>query len=184
MKLKDELPVDHHLAVVYRYGAAFCGLMLIAFGCLGLADVLTPLSTNGEVAGMATNVALSVISLVVGAALVAGGFIGGTFASDLNMTVGTLFLLSGFYHVFTLDRSANFLDFGMTNVVFSFLAGLIILSFGMYGRVSSKLSHDNPFWRRRHPEQAAEEGATQHPAANAALTKRQGRALGGGRSPE
>ncbi|MFE6160706.1 DUF4383 domain-containing protein [Streptomyces sp. NPDC056486] len=172
MKLRDELPVDHHLAAVYRYGAAFCGLLLIVFGCLGLADALTPLSTNGEVAGLSTNVALSVISLVVGAALVLGGIIGGTFASALNMSVGTLFLLSGFYHLFTLDRPANFLDFGMTNVLFSFAAGLLILTFGMYGRVSSKLPHDNPFWRRRHPEQAAREDDTRQGVARAELSNR------------
>ncbi|MFF3645550.1 DUF4383 domain-containing protein [Streptomyces sp. NPDC002564] len=169
MKLQDELPVDHHLAGVYRYGAAFCGLVLIAFGCLGLADALTPFSTSGNVAGLATNTALSVISLVVGAALVAGGVVGGTFASDLNMTVGTLFILSGFYHLFTLDRPANFLDFGMSNVVFSFVVGLLILTFGMYGRVSSKLPHDNPFWRRRHPEQAAREDVARHAAVRTAL---------------
>ncbi|MFC8127117.1 DUF4383 domain-containing protein [Streptomyces sp. NPDC057302] len=177
MKLRDELPVDHHLAAVYRYGAAFCGLVLITFGCLGLADALTPLSTNGEVAGLSTNVALSVISLVVGAALVVGGFVGGTFASALNMSVGTLFLLSGFYHLFTLDRPANFLDFGMTNVLFSFVAGLMILTFGMYGRVSSKLSHDNPFWRRRHPEQAAREDDTRQATARAGLPHREATAL-------
>ncbi|MEU6762415.1 DUF4383 domain-containing protein [Streptomyces sp. NPDC046853] len=180
MKLQDELPVDHHLAAVYRYGAAFCGLVLIAFGCLGLADALTPLSTNGEVAGLSTNVALSVISLAVGAALVLGGFVGGTFASTLNMTVGALFLLSGFYHLFTLDRPANFLDFGMTNVLFSFVAGLMILTFGMYGRVSSKLPHDNPFWRLRHPEQAAREDGTGSTAGRPELPDREKTALESG----
>ncbi|MEW1927508.1 DUF4383 domain-containing protein [Streptomyces sp. NPDC088360] len=177
MKLQDELPVDHHLAVVYRYGAALCGLVLITFGCLGLADALTPLSTNGDVAGLSTNVALSVISLTVGTALILGGAIGGTFASALNMSVGTLFLLSGFYHLFTLDRPANFLDFGMTNVLFSFAAGLLILTFGMYGRVSSKLSHDNPFWRRRHPEQAAHEEDARRSAGPAQLSNREPPAL-------
>ncbi|MCF3120194.1 DUF4383 domain-containing protein [Streptomyces arenae] len=169
MKLQEELPVDHHLAGVYRYGAAFCGVVLIIFGCLGLADALTPFSTSGSVAGLTTNTALSIISLAVGAALVVGGIVGGGFASNLNMTVGTLFLLSGFYHVFTLDRPANFLDFGMSNVVFSFVTGLMILTFGMYGRVSSKLPHDNPYWRRRHPEQAAREDSARQARARAGL---------------
>ncbi|MGW6488721.1 DUF4383 domain-containing protein, partial [Streptomyces sp. NPDC055056] len=30
-------------------------------------------------------------------------------------------------------------------------------TFGMYGRVSSKLPHDNPYWQRRHARQAARE---------------------------
>ncbi|WP_328908221.1 DUF4383 domain-containing protein [Streptomyces sp. NBC_00234] len=158
MKLQDELPVDHHLARVYRYGAAFCGVVLLVFGCLGFADALSPFDTAGDrIAGMTTNVALSVLSTVVGLALIAGAVVGGNVASTLNMAVGALFLLSGFAHIFVLGRPANVLDFGMTNVIFSFVMGLIILTFGMYGRVSSKLSHDNPYWQRRHPQQAAHE---------------------------
>ncbi|MFF2775998.1 DUF4383 domain-containing protein [Streptomyces sp. NPDC058052] len=158
MKLKEELPVDHHLATVYRVGAAVCGCLLLVFGCLGFADVLSPFDTSGDkIAGMTTNSALSVISVVVGMVLLAGAVVGGNVASTVNMIVGALFLLSGFYHLFVLDRPANFLDFGMTNVVFSFVMGLLIITFGMYGRVSSKLSHDNPYWRRRHPREAAAE---------------------------
>lgn len=158
MKLSDELPVDHRLALVYRYGAAFCGLVLILFGCLGFADALTPFNTSGDhIVGMTTNTTLSVISLVVGLALIGGAVVGGNFASTLNMTVGALFLLSGFAHIFILDRSANILDFGMTNVIFSFVMGLVILTFGMYGRVSSKLPHNNPYWQSRHPSRTTEE---------------------------
>ncbi|MFF5900808.1 DUF4383 domain-containing protein [Streptomyces argenteolus] len=168
MKLKDELPVDHHLATVYRYGAGFCGVVLLVFAGLGFADALSPFDTAGEtIAGMTTNVGLSTISTVVGLALLVGAVIGGNFASVLNMTVGALFVLSGFAHLFVLDRPANILDFGMTNVVFSFVMGLLIATFGMYGRVSSKLTHDNPYWQRRHPDQAARrrEAATALPDA-------------------
>ncbi|RFC75092.1 DUF4383 domain-containing protein [Streptomyces sp. AcE210] len=160
MELKDELPLDHKLAQVYRWGAAVCGAVLLVFGCLGLADRLSPFNTNGgQIAGMSTNGVLSLISVVVGLALVAGGVIGGNFASTLNMAVGALFLISGFVHVFILGKGANVLDFGMTNVIFSFVMGLVILTFGMYGRVSSRLPHDNPYWRRRHPREAAAEAA-------------------------
>ncbi|MFE7901413.1 DUF4383 domain-containing protein [Streptomyces sp. NPDC057424] len=156
MKLRDELPVDHHLATVYRYGAGFCGLVLLLFAALGFADALSPFDTAGDrIAGMTTDVALSVISAVAGVALLAGAVIGGNVASTLDMTVGALFVLSGFAHVFVLDRPANILGFGMTNVIFSFVMGLVVATFGMYGRVSGKLSHDNPYWRRRHPGQAA-----------------------------
>ncbi|MFD7683690.1 DUF4383 domain-containing protein, partial [Streptomyces sp. NPDC060187] len=158
MKLQDELPVDHQLGAVYRWGAAFCGVVLLVFGSLGFADELSPFTTDGNtVAGLSSNGALSLISVLVGVALIAGGFIGGNVASGLNMVVGTLFLLSGFVHIFILDRPANILGFGMTNVIFSFVMGLVILTFGMYGRVSSKLPHDNPYWQRRHPREAAQE---------------------------
>ncbi|MFI0967782.1 DUF4383 domain-containing protein [Streptomyces sp. NPDC021080] len=158
MNLQDELPIDHHLAAVYRWGAAFCGVVLLVFGALGFADELSPFTTDGRsIAGMSTNGTLSLISVMVGLALIIGGVIGGNVASTLNMVVGTLFVLSGFVHIFILDRPANVLGFGMTNVIFSFVMGLVILTFGMYGRVSSKLPHDNPYWQRRHPREAAEE---------------------------
>ncbi|MFJ2234969.1 DUF4383 domain-containing protein [Streptomyces sp. NPDC087859] len=170
MQLRDELPVDHKLATVYRYGAAFCGVVLLIFGILGFADQLSPFGTDGDtIAGMTTNGVLSLISIVVGLALIAGAVIGGNFASTLNMTVGTLFLLSGFWHIFVLDKAANFLDFGLTNVMFSFVMGLMILTFGMYGRVTSRLPHDNPYWRRRHPRQAAEESLARRRRAAAAI---------------
>lgn len=158
MRLSDELPVDHRLATVYRYGAAFCGLTLLVFGVLGFADELKPFDTSGQhIAGMSSNGVLSLISVVVGLALIGGAVVGGNFASTLNMVVGVLFLLSGFVHIFILDRSANILDFGMTNVLFSFVMGLVVLTFGMYGRVSGTLPHDNPYWRRRHAREAARE---------------------------
>ncbi|MGW5731573.1 MULTISPECIES: DUF4383 domain-containing protein [Streptomyces] len=151
MDLRDELPVDHGLNRVYRVGAALCGLILIVFGCLGLADQLAFFDTDGaEVAAMSTNGLLSVLSLASGGVLIAGAVIGGNTASTINIAVGGLFVLSGFYHLFILDRPANFLDFRMSNVIFSFVVGLLVATFGMYGRVSGGLPHDNPYWRSRH----------------------------------
>ncbi|WP_369211568.1 DUF4383 domain-containing protein [Streptomyces flavofungini] len=153
MKLQEDFPVDHRLGLVYRTGAALCGVILLVFGCLGFADQLSFFDTDGtRVAGLSTNGLLSLISVIVGLVLVAGGVIGGNIASTLNMIVGTLFVLSGFFHLFVLDRPANVLGFAMSNVIFSFVMGLLIVTFGMYGRVSGGLPHDNPYWRQRHPD--------------------------------
>ncbi|NEE30110.1 DUF4383 domain-containing protein, partial [Streptomyces sp. SID7982] len=76
-----------------------------------------------QIAGLTSNGLLSLISLLVGAVLIGGAAVGGNVASTVNMTVGTLFLLSGFIHLFILDRSANILDFSMANVIFSFVMG-------------------------------------------------------------
>ncbi|MCZ7457205.1 DUF4383 domain-containing protein [Streptomyces sp. WMMC940] len=168
MRLGDELPVDHSLATVYRAGAALCGAVLLVFACLGFADGLGFFETDGaRVAGLSSNGLLSLISLCVGLLLLGGALVGGNAASTLNMIVGASFLLSGFVHLFLLGRPANILDFGMSNVVFSFVMGLLIVTFGMYGRVSGGLPHDNPYWRGRHPEQARREA------------RAPGRALGG-----
>ncbi|MFE5585269.1 DUF4383 domain-containing protein [Kitasatospora sp. NPDC056531] len=152
MKLQDELPtVDRRLALVWRVGAALGGIFLIVFGAFGLADHPGFLDTRGDrIAGLSTNGALSILSIVVGAILVVGAIIGGNFASTLNMVVGVLFVLSGFYGLTVLGRpEANILNFRMSNVLFAFIFGIVVTTFGMYGRVSSHLPHDNPFWRER-----------------------------------
>ncbi|MER7669734.1 DUF4383 domain-containing protein [Kitasatospora sp. NPDC096128] len=152
MKLHDELPtVDRRLALVWRVGAGLGGIFLIVFGILGLTDHPGFLATHGDrIAGLSTNGALSILSIVAGAVLVVGAVIGGNFASNLNMVVGVLFVLSGFYGLAVLGRpDANILNFRMSNVLFAFVFGVIVTTFGMYGRVSSHLPHDNPFWRER-----------------------------------
>ncbi|GAA3004646.1 hypothetical protein GCM10020229_15690 [Kitasatospora albolonga] len=156
MKLQDELPVDHRLNQVYRIGAGLCGAVLLVFGCLGLADGLSFFSTDGEdVAGLSSNGLLSVVSLVVAAVLITGAVIGGNTASTVNIVVGTLFVVSGFVNLALLERSANLLAFRMPNVIFSFVMGLLIATFGMYGRVSAGLPRNNPYWRHRHPTATA-----------------------------
>ncbi|MFJ3701851.1 MULTISPECIES: DUF4383 domain-containing protein [Streptomyces] len=157
-RLDEHLPVDHRLSQVYRVGAGLMGLVLVAFGVLGLIDRIGFFDTGGDtVAGLNTNGALSILSICVGLLLFVGMVIGGNFASTLNMVLGIAFVISGFVNLALLDTGLNFLAFQMQNVLFSFVVGLLLMMFGMYGRVSGGLPHDNPYWRARHPEQVATE---------------------------
>ncbi|MBA4864245.1 DUF4383 domain-containing protein [Streptomyces sp. PSKA54] len=156
--LDEHLPVDHRLSKFYRVGAGLMGLVLVAFGIFGLIGKVGFFDTRGDtVAGLSTNGALSVLSICIGLLLFVGMVIGGNFASTVNMIVGVAFILSGFVNLALLDTSFNFLAFRIPNVLFSFVVGVMLMFFGMYGRVGSALPHDNPYWRQRHPEQAAEE---------------------------
>ncbi|MFF2009131.1 DUF4383 domain-containing protein [Streptomyces sp. NPDC058195] len=157
-RLDRHLPVDHRLNRVYRVGAGLMGLVLLAFGALGLMNRIGFFSTGGAtVAGLNTNGALSVLSLCVGLLLFAGMVIGGNVASTLNMVLGIAFVLSGFVNLALLGTAYNFLAFQLQNVLFSFVVGLMLMVFGMYGRISGGLPHDNPYWRARHPEEAERE---------------------------
>lgn len=157
-RLDEHLPVDHRLSSVYRVGAGLMGLVLLAFGILGLIDKIGFFDTGGAtVAGLNTNGALSVLSICVGLLLFIGMVIGGNFASTLNMFFGIAFILSGFVNLALLDSDYNFLAFHLQNVLFSFVVGLMLMMFGMYGRVSGGLPHDNPYWQARHPDEAAQE---------------------------
>lgn len=158
VRLDEQLPVDHRLNQVYRIGAGVMGLILIVFGILGLIDKIGFFDTGGDrVAGLNTNGALSVLSICVGLLLLAGMVAGGNIASTLNMVLGVLFIASGFVNLALLDTSYNILAFHIQNVLFSFVVGVMLMFFGMYGRVSGSLPHDNPYWRARHPEQAEHE---------------------------
>lgn len=152
VRLDERLPVDHRLGRVYRVGATVMGVFLIVFGILGLIERIGFLSTGGTmVLGLNSNGALSVISILVGFLLLAGTVTGGNTTSTVNIAVGTSFLLAGFASLALLDSRFNFLAFRIQNVAFSFVTGLLLMTFGMYGRVSGSLPHDNPYWRSRHP---------------------------------
>ncbi|MFE2286134.1 DUF4383 domain-containing protein [Streptomyces sp. NPDC059443] len=157
-RLDEHLPADHKLNKVYRVGAGLTGLLLVAFGILGLIHQIGFFSTGGAtVLALNTNGALSVLSICIGALLFAGMVVGGSFASTLNIALGLLFIASGFVNLALLDTGMNFLAFHIQNVLFSFVVGVMLMWFGMYGRVGSALPHDNPYWRARHPEEAARE---------------------------
>lgn len=157
-RLDEQLPVDHKLSKVYRVGAGLTGLLLVVFGVLGLIDRIGFFDTGGDtVLTLNTNGALSVLSILVGLLLLYGMYVGGNFASTLNIVLGLLFIASGFINLALLDTGLNFLAFRIPNVLFSFVVGVMLMWFGMYGRVGSALPHDNPYWQARHPEEAARE---------------------------
>ncbi|MEV6176279.1 DUF4383 domain-containing protein [Streptomyces sp. NPDC052016] len=157
MRLDDHLPVDHRLNTVYRIGAGLMGLGLLVFGIFGILDRIGFFDTGGDtVWGLNTNGALSWLSVAVGLLLFVGMVIGGNFASTLNMTLGVLFIMSGFLNMGLLETEYNFLAFEIQNCMLSFVIGILLMVFGMYGRVGSALPHDNPYWRARHPDLAEE----------------------------
>jgi Domain of unknown function (DUF4383) len=145
------LPTDNPLNRVYRIASAVLGLAVLAFGVLGYVDLLGFFSTSGgDVLGLSTNVLLSTISVVVGLLLLAGAIAGGNRSAELNFVLGVLFIGSGLANLIVLQTSWNIFNFQMRNVIFSFVAGLLLLTFGLYGRVSGGLPSDNPYYRARH----------------------------------
>lgn len=150
MRLHTERRADRRLDLVYRIGAGLTGLVLIGFGIAGLMTRLPLFDTQGEViAGLSTNGALSFISIAIGSLLVGAMVLGGTFASTVCIVVGVAFVASGLVNLFLMSTDFNILAFSMPNVIFSFVVGLLVMTFGMYGRFSGGLDEDNPFQRHR-----------------------------------
>jgi Domain of unknown function (DUF4383) len=144
---------SRHLDSLHRLSAAVLGLGLLAFGILGLANRLDMFSTSGApVLGLSTDGLLSIISLLVGAVLLFAAVRGGRAASTITVVVGAAFLLSGVGNVLVLDTPLNLLAFRMSNVIFSLVAGGLLLILGAYGRFTGRLPNDNLYNRERHPD--------------------------------
>ncbi|MHA6794054.1 hypothetical protein ACVGVM_11170 [Pseudonocardia bannensis] len=62
-------------------------------------------------------------------------------------------MLSGVLNVLVIDTDLNILAFRMPNVIFSLLAGALLLVLGGYGRFSAKLPADNPYYQARHADE-------------------------------
>lgn len=143
-------PLDH----LHKVGAVAFGAGLAIFGLLGLlgpAGGTDLFSTTGRsVLGLSSNGLLSVVSLVVAAVLVAAGMSRGRTASTLLVVIGSAFVVSGLANSLVLGTSLNLLAFSIPNVVFSFVAGALLLFLGAWGRFAGHLAHDNQYWRERH----------------------------------
>lgn len=143
-------PVDERGVIeqVHRGSSAVIGAGLVVFGVLGLLSRLDFFATSGPaVLGLSTNGLLSVISLVFGGVLIAAAARGGRVASTTAVVVGALFLASGVLNVLVLATPYNLLSFRMPNVVFSLLAGGLLLVSGAYGRYTGRLRDDSPYGR-------------------------------------
>ena len=142
------LSPGQRVPVVHRIGALAVAAVIAVFGVLGLLNGLDFFSTDGDrVLGLSSNGLLSVISLVTAAVLVAAALRGHRVASTVMIVVGSLFLLSALANLAVLETDWNFLAFRFSNVVFSVVAGLVLLLLGTYGRVSGNLPADSPYAR-------------------------------------
>ncbi|HSK60778.1 MAG TPA: DUF4383 domain-containing protein [Actinomycetospora sp.] len=149
-RVASALQPEHKVMWVHRVGAVVVAVVIAVFGVLGLIGGLSFFDTEGAlVAGLSTNGALSTISLVTAAVLVAAAIRGGRLSSTVMVVIGVLFLVSAFVNLALIGTEYNLLAFRLPNVFFSIGAGLVLLFTGAYGRFVSKLPDDNPYRRER-----------------------------------
>ncbi|SNS92211.1 protein of unknown function [Geodermatophilus saharensis] len=138
---------------VQRIGAFVVAGVIAVFGVLGFANGLDYFSTDGErVLGLSSNGLLSTISIVTAVVLVFSALRSPRTASTVMIVIGVLFLVSALANLAVLNTDLNVLAFGISNVVFSVVAGLVLLLLGAYGRVSGNLPPDSPYARDRDDE--------------------------------
>jgi hypothetical protein len=150
------IPINHPLRPLYRTLAALAGLYVLVFGIVGLnrswgggffghADTYA--------LGLRTNVAFSLLSIVVGFVVFAGALYGRNVDHYINLVGGFVFLLAGLAMLALLRTNANFLNFTVGTCVVSFVIGTAMLVAGLYGRVgpADEAQAEEQF-RHRHPD--------------------------------
>jgi drug/metabolite transporter (DMT)-like permease len=127
------LPVNHRLHPVYRVLGAVVGLLLIVFAVVGFV-------VSGDVLGAPASTGFCAVCLVAGAVLVLAAVQGGNLGAEVNAYVGALLILLGFACLLTMHiGGANFLDASMADVIILFVAGVVGLAAGFYGRVGEQV---------------------------------------------
>jgi hypothetical protein len=138
--MAEHLPVNHPLRRFYRTLAALAGLYVLAFGILGLVETWGTSLFGREdtvVLGLRTNLAFSLLSVLVGAVVFIGALVGRNNDRYVNMAGGVIFLLAGIFMMTLLQTDANLLNFGMSTCVVSFIIGAVLGVAGLYGKVGS-----------------------------------------------
>jgi hypothetical protein len=160
---------DPRVFAVQRIGALAVAAVILVFGLLGFAGGLDFFSTDGEpILGMSSNGLLSTVSVLTAAVLVLAALRSPRTASTLMIVVGSLFLVAGLASLAVLRTDANILAFEIENVIFSEVAGLVLLMLGAYGRVSGNLPADSPYARPRADDGDGPESVPSTPAEFAA----------------
>jgi uncharacterized protein YacL len=137
----SHFPVDHPLRGLYRGLAFLIGLAIIAFGVVAYIQTSSYpfFGPDGErVLGLTANPGFAVLSVVVGLAITVVTLIGRNLDVAVNIVMGGGFILVGLVMLALLRTPLNFLAFSVTNVVVSFIIGLVLILAGLYGSVSRR----------------------------------------------
>jgi hypothetical protein len=131
-------PVNHPLRPVYRALGALTGLYLVIFGVVGLITTggngLFAVD-NGSALGQGTNLAWSLVAIVLGAAVLGASVLGRNIDVAVNTYVGWTLLVVGTAMLCLLRTEINIFNFSVATVIVTYLLGLVLIQAGMYSKV-------------------------------------------------
>jgi hypothetical protein len=137
----SHIPVNHPLRPLYRALVALVGLYMLIFGVVALTqtsgDPMFGQDNLPRVLGLTTNPAFAYLNIVAGIVLLASVVIGRNIDYYIDITAGIVLMAVGLLMLGLLRTDLNFLGFTMTNVIVSFLFGIVAFAAGLYGRTGS-----------------------------------------------
>ncbi|MGC5029992.1 DUF4383 domain-containing protein [Micromonospora sp. DT229] len=138
-------PVNHPARPIYRAIGGLIGLYLVIFGVLGFfASAGDPFFGQGDtrVLGQGTNLGLSLLSLIFGAAVLAGTAIGRNLDVLINQWSAYLIMVVSLGGLAFIRTEANIFNFSVATVVVLMLLSLTLLMAGMYSKVGTDEEHE------------------------------------------
>jgi hypothetical protein len=151
-------PVNHPLRPLYRALGALTGVYLVLFGIFGLIQTAGDgLFGNGDdrVLGQHTNLFWSLMSLLIGAIVLIATAIGRNSDTEVDKYFGWGLLVIGSYGLATIRTDANFLNFSISTVVVTYLAGLFLIMAGLYSKIAPAAEAGPPRQTRERQAQSA-----------------------------
>ncbi len=134
-------PVNHPLRPIYRATAGIVGAYLVVFGVLGViltADEGMFGRAGDRVLGQGTNLFWSIVSILLGLIVVAATVLGRNRDVPVDTYVGWGLMVIGTFCLAVIRTDANFLDWSISTVVVSYLAGLALMLAGLYVKVAAE----------------------------------------------
>ncbi len=131
------LPVNHPLRPLYRFLGGLAGLHVLVFGIVGLvASWGHGIFGRGQIEalGLRTNVAFSVLSILMGLAVVIAAIIDNNRDHYMFLFGGMAFFLIGMFMLAFLQTGLNLFNFTVTTCAVSFVLGLVLFTAGLYTR--------------------------------------------------
>lgn len=137
-------PVNHPAQPVYRALSGLTGLYLVIFGGLGVIE-----TAGGQffdridilVLGQGTNLAHSLLSIVLGLVVLIAAGIGRNVDVRVNKPLSYGFMALGLAALAVQRTDANVLNFSVTTCIVTMVIGLVLLLAAMYGRVGTEDEH-------------------------------------------
>lgn len=142
-------PVNHPARPIYRAIGGLVGLYFLVFGVLGLVasagnDLLAQDDTKAL--GQGTNLGFSLLSIVLGIAILAGTVIGRNLDVAINQWLAYALMVLGLAELAFLQTDANIFNFTITTDIVVLTLSMVLLMAGMYGKVGT--DEENEAWQK------------------------------------
>ncbi|GAA2524272.1 DUF4383 domain-containing protein [Pilimelia columellifera] len=131
--------VNHPLRPLYRALALATGAFLVLFGALGLIETAGAAlfaRASAHALGLQVNLASAIVSLALGAVVLAVTLIGRNLDHKVNQWLGYGLFAVTSVMLALIQTDGNVLNFGIGNVIVLYSLGLVLLGAGLYSRVA------------------------------------------------